>query len=112
MEHLLAIADHEQGVILQPLMYDDPKFAVWVQRQRGWLSWFSPILQLVFTHACETDNPNLKSVAPEKTILENLKSRMYWITKAAERFHGLMQDQTELMENELKIMASWYVSKD
>jgi hypothetical protein len=110
--HLMDIAKHEQGVILQPLMYDDPEFAKWVQRQRGWLSWFSPALELVFTHACETDNPRLKSVAPEGTVLENYSSRMLWIGNAAKIFHGLMQTETGLMESELKIMAGWYVSKD
>ncbi|SCK08703.1 hypothetical protein PSELUDRAFT_0541 [Vogesella sp. LIG4] len=112
LSHLIAIAKHEQGVILQPLMYDDPKFAKWVQRQRGWLSWASPNLELVFTHACETDDPKLKSVAPKDTILENFDSRMIWITSAANDFHRLMQTQTSTMEKELKIMAGWYVSKD
>jgi len=112
LSHLMDIAQHEQGVILQPLMYDDPEFAKWVQYQRGWMSWLSPELELVFTHACETKDPKLKSVAPEGTILENFDSRMKWIDKAAGRFHMLMQTQTSTMEAELKIMANWYVSKD
>ncbi|KMJ47981.1 hypothetical protein ACG97_16690 [Vogesella sp. EB] len=112
LSHLMDIARHEQGVILQPLMYDDPEFAKWVQRQRGWMSWFSPDLELVFTHACQTDNPELKSAAPEGTVLENYDSRMIWITSAANDFHRLMQTQTSTMETELKIMAGWYVSKD
>jgi hypothetical protein len=106
-EHLMAIAKHEQGVILQPLMYKDQKFAHWVQRQRGWLSWFSPNLELVFNHACETDETLKKSVAPEDTILENYESRMNWITMAAKQFHGLMQSQKDYMEVELKTMAGW-----
>lgn len=110
--HLMDIAKHEQGVILQPLMYDDLKFATWVQRQRGWLSWFSPDLELVFTHECQTNDPKLKSVAPEDTVLENYRSRMKWIGQAADKFHGLMQTQAIHMEAGLKIMAGWYVSKD
>lgn len=112
LSHLIAIANHEQGVILQPLMYDDPKFAKWLERQRGWLSWASPDLELVFTHACQTDNSKLKSAAPEGTVLENFDSRMKWILKAADKFHGLMQQRTDAMESELKIMAGWYVTKD
>lgn len=76
------------------------------------MSWFSPELELVFTHACQTEDPKLKSVAPEGTILENYKSRMGWITQAAKKFHNLMKTQTSTMEAELKIMAGWYVSKD
>jgi len=112
LAHLLEVANHEQGVILQPLMYDDPRFAKWVQRQRGWLSWASPDLELVFTHQCETDNPLLKSLAPKDTVLESYKSRMAWIVSAAKHFHRLMQTQPDQMEAELKTMASWYVNKD
>lgn len=106
--HLLDIANHEQGVILQPLIYDDPDFAGWIKTQRSWYAhWASPPLQLVFTHACDTKNPELKSVAPEDTELENFKSRMRWITSAANHFHRLMQRNKALMEGELQIMAGW-----
>jgi hypothetical protein len=108
MEHLLAIADHEQGVILQPLIYDDPDFAYWVGVDR-WpiVSSFSPAKELVFSHTCTTDNAELKSVAPEDTKLENFKNRMKWIGDAAEKFHGLMGERTTYMESELRIMAGW-----
>lgn len=112
LSHLMDIAQHEQGVILQPLMYDDPEFAKWVQYQRGWMSWLSPELELVLTHACETKDPKLKSVAPEETVLENFESRMSWIKQAAKQFHNLMQTKNEFMEKELRTMAGWYVSKD
>ncbi|WP_153010705.1 DUF2515 family protein [Aquitalea magnusonii] len=35
LAHLLAIANHEQRVVLQKLIYDDPAFAAWLQRQRA-----------------------------------------------------------------------------
>ncbi|NQE49183.1 DUF2515 family protein [Herbaspirillum rubrisubalbicans] len=108
MANLLAIADHEQGVILQPLIYEDPDFAKWVRRQRWMLiQWASPDLQLVFNHACDTKNVLLKSVAPDDTVLENLKSRMFWISAAASKFHHLMQTQTAYMEKELHAIADW-----
>jgi len=95
-------------VILQPLIYDDPEFAGWIKTQRAWYAnWASPPLQLVFTHACDTDKPELKSVAPEGTELENLKSRMKWIGEAAKQFHGLMQRNTAFMESELRTIAGW-----
>ena len=34
MDNLLAIADHEQGIILQPLIYEDPDFVRWLKVQR------------------------------------------------------------------------------
>ncbi len=108
LAHLLDIANHEQGVILQPLIYDDPEFAKWTKTQRAWYAnWASPPLQLVFTHACDTDKPKLESVAPEGTKLEILESRMTWIKAAANKFHFLMQTETRLMESELNIIAGW-----
>jgi hypothetical protein len=111
MEHLLAVADHEQGVILQPLVYDDPDFAYWVRMQRR-LSWVTPTLQLVFSHACSIKDVAKKSIAPSDTKLEEFKSRMDWITKAAEQFHGLMQTDKAYMEGEIATMAGWYDMAD
>ncbi|HEY8101645.1 MAG TPA: hypothetical protein VIF82_12910 [Burkholderiaceae bacterium] len=106
--HLLEIANHEQGVILQPLIYDDPDFAGWIKTQRSWYAhWASPPLQLVFSHVCDTKKTELKSVAPDDTELENFKSRMKWIQAAAKDFHRLMQFQKEYMEGELRTMAGW-----
>ena len=107
-DHLLEIANHEQGVILQPLIYADPDFAFWVRSQRGTIAgWISPELELVFNHTCAVKNPELKSVASKEIELENFKSRMIWILEAGKIFHGLMQKQTAYMENELNIMANW-----
>ncbi|CAL8477935.1 DUF2515 family protein [Caballeronia sp. S22] len=36
--HLLSIAQHEQGEVLQGLIYDDPKFEWWLKGQRGTLA--------------------------------------------------------------------------
>lgn len=108
MEHLLAIADHEQGVILQPLIYDDPDFAFWVKLDRApVVNLISPAKELVFSSACTTDDAKLKSVAPEETKLEEFESRMKWIGKAAQKFHSLMQLNKTYMENELRTMAGW-----
>jgi len=108
MANLMAIADHEQGVILQPLIYEDPDFSKWVQRQRSaFIHWASPDLQLVFNHACDTKDALLKSIAPRETELEDLKSRMSWILSAANKFHRLMQTEHVYMETELNIIAGW-----
>jgi len=108
MKHLIAVANHEQGVILQPLIYDDKDFVYWIETQRSaWVNWASPNLELVFSHACSTERADLTSVAPEETKLEDLKSRMKWIGQAAERFHKLMQTQKSYMEGELASISSW-----
>jgi hypothetical protein len=54
----------------------------------------------------------LKSVAPEDTKLENLKSRMDWITQAADLFHQLMREKRSYMEGELATMAGWVSMAD
>ena len=108
LAHLLDIANHEQGVILQPLIYDDPKFACWVQMQRSaWVNWASPALELVFNHACSTNETKLKSVAPKATMLEDFQSRMNWIKLAANKFHTLMQTYPDYMQGELSTIAGW-----
>ena len=121
LEHLLAIADHEQREILQPLIYDDPVFKKWLARERAtsgllrktWiLSWMTLTYQLVFTHQCSERDPQLKSVAPGDMEVENEKSRMKWIEKAAKKFHELMNDEEAHMLNELKTMATWVDSPD
>jgi hypothetical protein len=105
LDHLLAIADHEQGVILQPLIYGDKDFVYWLEAQRGTLlNLISPNLELVFSSACGTDDATLK--------MEELESRMKWIGKAAEQFHRLMQIDTARMESEIQKMAGWSSTAD
>lgn len=107
-DHLLEIAKHEQGVILQPLIYDDPAFATWVKQQRSWYAqWASPVLELVFTHQCGNKHMEVKSVAPKDIQLENFVSRMEWINSAANKFHGLMKQRREFMHSALSNIAAW-----
>ncbi len=113
LDHLLAIADHEQGAVLQPLIYDDPDFNKWTQRERWWLiHWMAPTYELVFSHTCEIDDPALKSVAPDDLKVENFTSRMQWIGKAAEKFHQLMDKKSAYMAAEIRTMAGWKNSAD
>jgi hypothetical protein len=108
MDHLLAIANHEQGVVLQPLIYDKWDFSTSVAAQRApVLNWFSPNVELVFSHACETEDQLFKSQPPEGTQIENFASRMKWINNAAKQFHELMIKKNPQMERELQAMAAW-----
>lgn len=107
-EHLMQIANHEQEMILQKLIYTDPAFVKSLEVGRGFFGrHFGPPLQLVFSNACDVDDPNLKSVAPEGIKLEDLRQRMDWIRDAAKQFHGLMINQTKYMESQLQTIAAW-----
>ena len=112
LAHLMDIANHEQGVILQPLIYDNEDFAYWVRKARGGLSWVSPNLELAFSSECDTKVPAFKSLAPEGTKMEDLDSRMGWIQQVAQQFHGLMINNKNYMEGELKTMAGWVNQED
>lgn len=117
LKHLLAIADHEQRRVLQPLIYNDPDFSKWTARERNWFDWpllrlIPPKYELVFTHQCETDDETLKSIAPEDLVVENERSRMAWIVDAAMMFHNLMDRKAAHMRSELSTMAAWDRSPD
>lgn len=113
MKHLMAIADHEQGVVLQPLIYEDPAFAKWagVQRWPG-MRYLAPKYELTFAHTCEVDDIELKSEAPDDMIIEGFDSRMQWIEQAAGIFHGLMEEKEQYMLQELSTIAGWVNTPD
>ncbi len=112
LKHLMAIANHEQDEVLQPLIYEDPIFKKWLVRERTYWRWAAPTYQIVFTHACSTRNPQLKSVAPDDMVVEDFESRMKWIEKAATLFHDLMLGRTDHMVDELATIARWVDSPD
>ena len=128
-QHLIQIANHEQLKILQPLIYEDGVMQGWLKMQRALKNkitgFIIPDLELVFTSDCELDMDKVKhrhsaqhapmpteeelvSKAPEDTVLEDPQSRMRWIGKAAEQFHGLMGRHQGFMELELQTMAKWW----
>lgn len=117
-DHLIAIANHEQGNVLQPLIYNNSTFKGWLIAQRNIpLKWISPTLKIVFAHTCKTDQSQLESIAPDDTILEDFNSRMKWITSVAGQFHNLMQgtyrnSDITYMDSELKTIAGWVGYKD
>lgn len=123
--NLMRLAEHEQGNILQPLIYDDPDFAWWIQVQRGgegagaWgrtvgiaTSWAAPKLKIAFVSACDTDLPEFENVAPEGTKMEDLRSRMDWVQSVAQQFHNLMTTNPQTMDAELAMMAAWVGTPD
>ncbi|WP_250471108.1 hypothetical protein [Caballeronia sp. GAFFF1] len=94
--HLLAIAQHEQGEVLQGLIYDDPSFCGWLGTQRiaskaPLVGALVPSLRLVLSPEYQTDDEELNSDAPEGLVLEDYRQRMSWIKGAARKYHNLMQ---------------------
>lgn len=110
-QNVLIIAEHEQGEILQPLIYEG-----WRNRREidsmGLFSWFTPEVALFFTSDCSTNTGKYTSRSPEGTVVYDYESRMDWIRKAAEKFHGLMQNESTYMETQLQTMAGWYNKAD
>ena len=135
--HLLAIAQHEQGEVLQGLVYDNPDFKMWLRLQRRALStsddtaindWtptirsglsdgsdalvavtraLVPGFQLVLTPEDTTDDIEFRSDAPDRLVLEDYQKRMEWIRDAAWKYHGLMLTKPKIMLDYLEAMKSW-----
>ncbi|KAA0083777.1 hypothetical protein CIW54_18325 [Paraburkholderia sp. T12-10] len=135
--HLLLIAQHEQGEVLQGLIYDDPEFQKWLKLQRGALATSDnmainasmqtirsglsdgsdalvavtralvPGLQLVLTPDRTTDDTEFRSDAPDRLVLEDYQKRMEWITDAAWKYHGLMLTKPKVMLDYLEVIKSW-----
>ncbi|MGP9600496.1 DUF2515 family protein [Psychrobacter sp. AOP42-A1-21] len=130
-QNVLIIAQHEQGKVLQPLIYEQWRHTLEVDAM-GLAGPFAPAVQLIFSSSCSipqvlatgitpqrpktVDDPNYvdKYVSrPDSNIvLYNYKSRMKWINKAAEKFHGLMQKEEQYMLDQLQTMAGWYDDPD
>lgn len=110
LNHLLAIANHEQREVLQKLIYSDEDLIKWLEIQR--LPVFNRLApyKLVFAATCDTDDKELESRPDgiKDFKLEDEKKRMDWITQAAEQFHRLMNTKQPYMEAQLKIMADWH----
>ncbi|MCA7887336.1 hypothetical protein LGM58_29550 [Burkholderia contaminans] len=120
--HLWVMAQHEQGEVLQDLIYNDKAFIrrLLVQRISGKLTdpdqWWNyplhpfnamiPPLQLSFTAQNETSDMQYRSNAPKDLILEDYPQRMAWIKDTGKLFHFLMQKKREYMLGELKGIAA------
>ncbi|MPV67488.1 DUF2515 family protein [Burkholderia sp. BE17] len=120
--HLWVMAQHEQGEVLQGLIYNDKAFISKLKFQRTmdqatssdkW--WAAPArafhalippLQLSFTAQNETSDMQYRSNAPKDLILEDYKQRMAWIKDTGKLFHFLMQKQRKYMPSELKSIAA------
>ena len=112
----MAMAKHEQGEVLQGLIYDDPEFTDELALQRNMndslLGGLVPDLVLHFTADKTTNDPALINKAPKGLVLEDYNQRMKWIKNTANQFHLLMDTRTKYMFGELRTIASWRDLRD
>lgn len=102
--NLLAIADHEQRMILQPIIYEDwrAKKDLWLQSHSFGLA---PPLKLTLS---AKDYGNYESQAHDGIILENVEDRMKWIYSVADLFEEYMfGEERDYMHQQLETMAGW-----
>lgn len=103
--NLLALADHEQRMILQPLIYDSKAAKADITNQRTF-SAVAPGLKLTLS---SKDSGNFESKAHKGIVLENAEDRMKWIYNIANDFGGMMADRDKrtYLEGELNKIAGW-----
>ena len=68
-----------------------------------------PELQMIYTSEADTNDPDLKNVAPDDIKLADITKRMKWITSVADQFIKLMNNDTTKakVEREMVKIAGW-----
>ncbi|MFK0314561.1 DUF2515 family protein [Pseudomonas sp. NPDC090233] len=103
---LMAIANHEQIKILQPLIYESKIFKTLLNSQALVEGHFGvPRRLAAFSTACETNDPQYDIVMTEGK-LHNATDRIF-IGNIANKYHNLMQTQNTHMESIIRTIASW-----
>lgn len=107
LSSLLAIANHEQRKILQPLIYESKPFRATLKVQAGfeWLP-FIPVRVAAFSTACDVKAPELR-VQMEDGDLYDVSDRMKFIGTIANQYHKLMRTRTDYMEGEIGKISTW-----
>ncbi len=107
LKSLLAIANHEQLEVLQPLIYEDLAFqrVLDLQALTEGLPCF-PLRSAAFSMACDVEEENLRVQMTEGDLYDETY-RMNFITKIAHRYHLLMQHNNEYMESSIAALSKW-----
>lgn len=113
MEHLMAMARHEQGEVLQGLVYDS--CSVQTELELGGFvrdkvpkaqSFLMFKLQLSFSAEEYVEDTKWRSDAPEGIRISDYRERMKWIGDAAKQYHRLMTgEHRQAMLAQLRILA-------
>ena len=107
--NLMKLANHEQREVLQKIIYQKSNFRAGLalaEIGRGKMS--IPELQMVYTSEADTDDPDLKNIAPDDIKLADITKRMDWIKDVAEQFIELMNgEKRDKVEGEIVKIAGW-----
>lgn len=121
-KELLAVAEHEQLNVLQPLIYDDPSLKATMDIShlfsRLTFGWLSPKFKVVYSAGPQNEDPSLETVfdAPanikerfsDKTkSLPNPGDRMKFVRNISVDFNRLMDTRRGYMDGELRRIAGW-----
>ena len=113
LKELLAMARHEQGEILQGLIYGDAHFVQELEQTRSSLERWPNLrtltmfkLQLSFSAQEYVESPEWRSDAPFGIRLQDYKERMDWIKDTAQQYDRLMSGSCRQgMLDELRTLA-------
>jgi len=115
LAHLRDMARHEQGEVLQGLVYDELPFRADLRAMQA-LDWGFGVsakylvfkFQLSFSAQGYVDDPAWRSDAPPGIRVDDYKQRMDWIDEAARKYHKLMNGKCkQRMLAELRILAAY-----
>jgi len=107
LESLLAIANHEQLEILQPLIYENRALQTVLDLQAltEGLPCF-PLRSAAFSMACDVEEESLR-VQMTEGDLYNSADRMEFIGQIANQYHNLMQKDTQNIESSITSISNW-----
>lgn len=111
LDSLMAIADHEQRKILQPLIYKNMPFRATLKMQSGF-EWapFVPVRAAAFSTACDVTNAELRVQMSEGNLYDE-SDRMEFIGAIAKQYHKLMGMRKDYMEGEIRTISTWSSEK-
>ena len=103
---LIAIADHEQRKILQPLIYESYAFQLTLDAQA--LAEGLPLVPLraaAFSTACDIENTELRVQMTDSDLYKET-DRMKFIERIANKYHVLMGNRSLNMEDAIATIAT------
>ena len=106
-ESLMAIARHEQLMILQPLIYESLGFKALLRSQALMEGHIGVPRRLAsLSIQCETNNPEYDIVMSEGQLYNKI-DRMNFITDIAENYHRLMTTKLDHMKQSIRDISEW-----
>ncbi|RMR55636.1 hypothetical protein ALP83_200135 [Pseudomonas syringae pv. actinidiae] len=106
-QSLLAIAKHEQLMILQPLIYEDKSFRALLYMQT-WVEGYGDVPRRLASLSveCDTGDPE-QDVIMSDGELYDAEDRMIFITTIASTYHRRMQRKNVEMEKAIMTIGTW-----